>query len=111
MKASANLTSQNAIEKKEREKILTQLTLIQSILTVVIISIIDIYFWFVYAYAEVYTCYRSLMASTMEATYDITDLLNFYLVFILNRRFRQMILKAFPMLEKFSSTVSASGNA
>lgn len=105
IKQHENLTHESM---KQNEKTLTSLTVYQNSLNTLNTTVLTSYYILIYVKPVFHLCYRYLSGPCVDAIFMLTNSVNFYLIFLFNRRVRETIFASFPFLRKCTRTVSPS---
>lgn len=77
--------------RKRSERTLVSLTVTQSTLTTVRMITLTSFYMFVYTVSDYIGCGGWLFASAVDATFELTDILEFYLILAFNPEIRKTV--------------------
>jgi hypothetical protein len=83
-------------QRRLRQKTLIILTICDSVLTTAGMIPLISYFAAIYISPTFGNCGGLLLAPILDGTLQITEILNFYIIFAVSKQFREMVFKALP---------------
>lgn len=100
-----NMTNSNeAKRRREQQKILTALSITESIGHLTSMSFFVLYYAMLYITPSFRECESLLIGPLTDMTQGISALADTYLPFIVSKAFRKMVFESIPALQRFSTT-------